>query len=137
MPRPSQEIPMSRALVAVLCLAAFPALAFEGVIETKMNATGAASRQGMSIAGNGKIYLKGLDSRMEQEMKMPGGGPMKQVVIHRSDDDATYIVNDANRTYQKIGADKEEPSSTEGSKWTVKKLGKETIAGRSTRSCMR
>ena len=132
MPRPYPETSMTRALIAALCLATLPALAFEGVIDTKMNATGPASAQGMSIAGNGKIYLKGLDSRMEQEMKLPGSsGPMKQVVIHRSDEGVTYIVNDANQTYQKIGADKDEqpPSDT---KWTVKKLGKETIAGRST-----
>jgi Domain of unknown function (DUF4412) len=124
---------MTRALVTALCLAALPALAFEGVIETKMNASGPASAQGMSIAGNGKIYLKGLNSRMEQEMKLPGAsGPMKQVVIHRSDEGVTYIVNDANRTYQKVGSDKDEQPSGETSKWTVKKLGKETIAGRST-----
>jgi Domain of unknown function (DUF4412) len=124
---------MTRALVTALCLAALPALAFEGVIETKMNATGPASAQGMSIAGNGKIYLKGLNSRMEQEMKLPGAsGPMKQIVIHRSDEGVTYIVNDANRTYQKIGADKDEQPSGETSRWTVKKLGKETVAGRST-----
>ncbi len=133
MRRPCKEKLMSRALVAVLCLAALPALAFEGVIETKMNATGKATGQGMSIAGNGKIYLKGLNSRMEQEMKMPGGGgPMKQVVIYRSDEGVTYIVNDASRTYQKIGAEKDEQPSGETSKWTVKKLGKETVAGRST-----
>lgn len=121
---------MTRALVTALCLAALPALAFEGVIETKMNATGPASAQGMSIAGNGKIYLKGLNSRMEQEMKMPSGS-MKQVVIHRSDEKVTYLVNDANRTYQKIGADKDEQPPGE-TRWTVKKLGKETVAGRST-----
>ena len=125
---------MSRALVAVLCLAAVPALAYEGVIETKMTATGNAGGQAMSTTGNGKIYLKGLNTRMEQEMKLPGvTDPVKQVVIHRGDEpNTTYMIHDANRTYQKITNDKDDASSRDLPRWTVKKLGKETVAGRST-----
>ncbi|HZJ54274.1 MAG TPA: DUF4412 domain-containing protein [Myxococcaceae bacterium] len=125
---------MTRALVAALCLAAVPALAYEGVIETKMTATGNAGGQAMSTTGNGKIYLKGMNSRMEQEMKLPGvPDAMKQVVIHRGDEpDTTYMVHDANRTYQKLANEKDDASSAESAKWTVKKLGKETVAGRST-----
>ena len=125
---------MPRALVAALCLAAVPALAFEGVIDTKMTAAGGeAGGKPMSVSGTGKISIKGLNTRMDQEMNMPGvTGPMKQTVIHRADEpNVTYILHDANKTYSKISADKDEPKdASEG--WTVKKIGKDTVAGRST-----
>jgi len=125
---------MTRALAVALFLVAVPALAYEGVIETKMTASGSAGGQTMTTSGSGKIYLKGLNTRMEQEMKLPGvTDPVKQVVIHRGDEpNNTYLVHDANRTYQKITNEKGDDSSSEGAKWTVKKLGKETVAGRST-----
>jgi hypothetical protein len=130
---------MTRALVAALCLAALPSLAFEGVIETKMTfnraAMGAAGGpQGAptSMTGTGVITMKGLNSRMEQQMAMGGMGEHKMVVIHRaSEPNTSYIVNDANKTYTKHTAEKEDEAS-EASKWTVKKLGKDTVAGRST-----
>jgi hypothetical protein len=129
---------MTRALVTALCLVALPALAFEGVIETKMtfnrSAVGEKAPQGTptSMTGTGVITIKGLNSRMEQQMAMGGMGEHKMVVIHRaSEPNTTYIVNDANKTYTKHTAEKEDDAS-EASKWTVKKLGKETVAGRST-----
>lgn len=125
---------MPRALVAALCLATVPALAFEGVIDTKMTAAGGeAGGKPMSVNGTGKISIKGLNTRMDQEMNMPGvTGPMKQTVIHRADEpNVTYILHDANKTYTKINADKDEAKdNSEG--WTVKKIGKDTVAGRST-----
>ena len=58
-------------------------------------------------------------------------GEHKTVVIHRaSEPNTTYIVNDANKTYSKHTSEKDDAS--EASKWTVKKLGKDTVAGRST-----
>ena len=128
---------MTRALVAALCLAAVPALAFEGVIETKMTMT--SSKMGgsggpASVSGTGTISVKGLNSRMEQQMTLPGvTGPVKQVMIHCADEpDTTYIVHDLNKTYQKISADKNDHDESQASKWTVKKLGKDTVAGRTT-----
>ncbi len=125
---------MPRALIAALCLAAVPALAFEGVIDTKMTAAGGeAGGKPMSVSGTGKISIKGLNTRMDQEMNMPGvTGPMRQTVIHRADEpNVTYILHDANKTYTKITADKDEAKDgSEG--WTVKKIGKDTVAGRST-----
>ena len=128
---------MTRALAAALCLAAVPALAFEGVIETKMTATGPKTGEGggsRSFSGAGTITIKGLNSRMEQQMTMPGiTGPIKQVIIHRADDpNTTYIVHEQNKTYQKIISEKGEHDDSAATKWTVKKLGKETVAGRST-----
>ena len=52
-------------------------------------------------------------------------------MIHRADEpDTTYILNDARKTYSKHTAEKGDES--EAAKWTVKKLGKDTVAGRST-----
>jgi hypothetical protein len=137
MPRPFKETPMTRALVAALCLAALPALAFEGVIETKMSLNSSKTGEGgapRTVSGTGTISVKGLNSRMEQQMTLPGvSGPVKQVIIHRADEpDTTYMVHDLNKTYQKITMDKNDRDEAEASKWTVKKLGKATIAGRST-----
>lgn len=128
---------MTRALAVALCLAAVPALAFEGVIETKMTMNrskadgdpgGAGSN---SISGSGVITVKGLNSRMEQQMSMPGMGGGKMIVIHRADDPkTTYILNDGSKTYSKHTVEKDDDA--EVSKWTVKRLGKDTVAGRST-----
>lgn len=127
---------MTRALVAALCLAAVPALAFEGVIETRMTVTGPKTGEGgsQSFSGIGSITIKGLNSRMEQQMTMPGiTGPIKQVIIHRADDpNTTYMVHEQNKTYQKITSEKGDRDDSAATKWTVKKLGKETVAGRTT-----
>ena len=128
---------MTRALAVALCLAAVPALAFEGVIETKMTMNrgkmeGATEGTPSSFSGTGTITLKGLNSRMEHQMTMPGmGGGGKTVVIYRGDEKTTYILNTAAKTYSKHVQDKLENES-DSSTWTVKKLGKDTVAGRST-----
>jgi Domain of unknown function (DUF4412) len=130
---------MTRALAAVLCLAAVPALAFEGVIDTKMTMNrgkmeGAPEGTPSSMNATGQISVKGLNSRMEQQMSVPGmGGPGKTVVIHRAaEPTTTYILHESNKTYSKITSDKGDRDESEASKWTVKKLGKDTVAGRST-----
>jgi hypothetical protein len=128
---------MTRALAVALCLVAVPALAFEGVIETKMTMSSSKMSESggpRSVSGTGTISLKGLNSRMEQQMTLPGvTGPMKQVVIHRADEpNTTYILHEQNKTYQKLSTEKGEHDDSGASKWTVKKLGKDTVAGRST-----
>src|SRR5262249_38063518 len=137
MPRPFKEKPMTRALAVALCLAAVPALAFEGVIETKMTMNRSAAHDPTAgtgpstVSGSGLITVKGLNSRMEQQMAIPGMGGGKTIVIHRADDpNTTYILNDGSKTYSKHTIEKNDES--EGTKWTVKKLGKDTVAGRST-----
>ncbi len=125
---------MSRALAAAFLLTSVPVLAFEGVIDTKMTASGGeAGSKPMSFSGAGKISIKGLNTRMDQEINMPGvSGPMKQTVIHLADQpNVTYILNDANKTYQKLADDKKDDPN-EGKGWTVKKIGKDTVAGRPT-----
>jgi len=136
MPDLFKEKPMTRALAVALCLVAVPALAFEGVIETKMtmNRTkgdGAPEGTPTSFSGTGTISVKGLNSRMEQQMAIPGMSEHKTVVIYRADEKTTYILNTASKTYSKHEAEKSDDDS-ESSKWTVKKLGKDTVAGRST-----
>jgi hypothetical protein len=140
MHRPFKEKLMTRALAVALCLAAVPAFAFEGVIETKMtmnrgamdaHAGGNPAASQTSLTGTGLITVKGLSSRMEQQMAIPGMGGGKTIVIHRADEpNTTYILNDGSKTYSKHTIEKNDES--EGSKWTVKKLGKDTVAGRST-----
>jgi Domain of unknown function (DUF4412) len=127
---------MTRALTVALCLAAVPALAFEGIIETKMTMNrgkgdGAPEGTPTSFSGTGTITVKGLNSRMEQQVNVPGMSGNKTVVIYRSDQKTTYILNTASKTYSKHATEKEDDDS-EASKWTVKKLGKDTVAGRST-----
>ena len=139
MPAFFKEKTMTRALTVALCLAAVPALAFEGVIESKMTmnrgkADGAPAGTPTSFSGTGTITLKGLNSRMEHQTSIPGmpaGG--KTVVIYRADEKTTYILNPNAKTYSKHVQDKNEnENDADASKWTVKKLGKDTVAGRST-----
>ena len=128
---------MIRALAAALCLAALPALAFEGVIETKLTMSSTKMSQSggpQSMTGSGTISVKGLSSRMEQQITVPGmSTPTTQVIIHRADEpNTTYNVHENNKTYQKVSSEKEDADQSDANKWTVKKLGKDTIAGRST-----
>lgn len=127
---------MTRALAVALCLAAVPALAFEGVIESKMTMNrgkmdGAPEGTPSSFSGTGTITVKGLNSRMEHQMNLPGMSGGKTVVIYRADQKTTYILNPASKTYSKHSNEKEDGDS-ESAKWTVKKLGQDTVAGRKT-----
>ncbi len=125
---------MPRTLVLAACLSALPALAFEGVIDMKMTITGKPpeAKQPVSSTGNITVTIKGLNSRMDSTMTMPGvSTPLKTTVIHRADDpNTTYLVYEATKTYQK--QDSKADVDRDESKSTVKRLGKETIAGRTT-----
>ena len=130
---------MIRALTVALCLATVPALAFEGVIESKMTmnrekSDGAPAGTPTSFSGTGTITLKGLNSRMEHQMNIPGmAAGTKTVVIYRADEKTTYILNTNAKTYSKHVQDRtDNENDADASKWTVKKLGKDTVAGRST-----
>src|SRR5215813_13493207 len=58
-------------------------------------------------------------------------GAMKTIVIHRAEEpNVTYVLHEASKTYSKLDAN--EAPVRDASKYTVKRLGKETIAGRST-----
>jgi hypothetical protein len=127
---------MTRALALALCLAAVPALAFEGVIETKMTMNrskgdGAPEGTPTSFGGTGAITLKGLNMRMEQQVNIPGMIDHKTVTIYRADEKTTYVLNSASKTFSKHVNEKSDDDS-DSSKWTVKKLGQDTVAGRKT-----
>jgi hypothetical protein len=118
---------MTRALLLVLCTAALPALAFEGVIDTKMRVSG----KEMQMTGTGTITIKGLNYRLDSEMSMPTGPVRMSSLVRADQPNVTYIINEKSKTYHKLDASKD-PSDGDWSKWKVTKLGKETVAGRST-----
>ena len=83
----------------------------------------------MAMNGTGTITIKGLSSGWTSEMSLPTGATKMTTITRAEEPGVTYILNENAKTYQK----QSEPSEREdGSKWTVKRLGKETIAGRST-----
>jgi len=118
---------MTRALLLVLCTAALPALAFEGVIDTKMTVSG----KEMQMTGTGTITIKGLNYRMDMDMNAPTGATRMTSVVRADQPGITYLFNDRSKTYQKLDASKE-GSDADWAKWKVKRLGKETVAGRTT-----
>jgi hypothetical protein len=120
---------MPRVLVAALCLAAVPALAFEGVLQTKMSSP-QKMPDGRPLSATGTIQVKGISTRMESSGVFGAG---KQVVITRSaEPGVSYILYPERKTYTRT-KEKEDPADpAEAKKYTVKRLGKEKIAGRST-----
>jgi hypothetical protein len=118
---------MTRALLLFLCTAALPALAFEGVIDTKMTMTG----KGDGDVRDGSVTIKGLNFRMDSETKHAAGVTKMTSIARAEEPGVTYILNDQSKTFQKVDS-KSDPERDDGSKWTVKRLGKETIAGRTT-----
>lgn len=119
---------MTRALLLFLCTAALPALAFEGVIDTKMTMTG----KEMGMSGTGSVTIKGLNFRMDAETKHAGGVTKMTSIARAEEPGVTYILNDKSKTFQKLDSKSDPSERDDGSKWTVKRLGKETIAGRTT-----
>ena len=86
------------------------------------------------MSGTGTITIKGLSTRMDSQMTLPTG-PMKTIVINRAEEpNITYILNESSKTYSKLDAS--EAPARDASKYTIKRLGKETIAGRSTEHVM-
>jgi hypothetical protein len=121
---------MKRNLFAILAgavLVAAPALAqFEGEITMKMT-----MREG---AGTGKNYLSKAGVRSELDIQT-SRMPMKMTTLVRSaTPDLVYLINDAQKSYTEIDSKKtreqlEKMRGKDSDKWTVKKLGKETVNG--------
>jgi len=124
-----------------LAISAFPALAqFEGVIEMKMEGSGAAS-----MSGTGKTYVSKRAWRSEMEMTsadmkkdpetvkaLGGKAAFKMVMLGKlSEPGISYMINDVTKSFARIDAAemaKNLPKETER-KWTVKRLGKDQVAG--------
>jgi len=124
-----------------LAISALPALAqFEGVIEMKMEGSGAAS-----MSGTGKTYCSKSAWRTEMEMtsermkndpeavKALGGKPtMKMVMLGKlSEPGISYMINDVAKTFARIDAAEmaKNLSKEKERKWTVTRMGKDHVAG--------
>jgi hypothetical protein len=120
-----------RPTLFALLLAALPAYAqFEGVLEMKMTMTSKDDEAGgggtMSVA-----VAKG-GTRCDMNMQMGPMG-MKMVMLQKTDTPNTlYRLNDANKTYTEVDLAKTREMAgqqPDGDKYTVEKLGQETILG--------
>ena len=116
-----------------LLLAALPAFAqFEGVLEMKMTMAG---KDGEGGGGTMNVAVAKAGTRSEMNMQMGGDG-MKMVMLQKTDTpNMLYRINDANKTYTEMDLAKmramagQQPDTT---KYTVEKLGQETILGYKT-----
>jgi hypothetical protein len=118
-----------------LLLSAAPAFAqFEGLLEMKMTTDGKDGE----FSGTGKMTaaVAKAGARCEMNMQMGAMG-LKMVVLQKTDKpNLLYHLDDANKTYQEIDltemqkmAGQQQP---DGRKYTVEKLGQETILGYKT-----
>ena len=116
-----------RWIVLLLLIVARPAFAgFEGYIEMKMTMKNGS--------GTMKGHISAVGTRTEVEARAPqtGGLPFQTTMVLKfSNPDVVYLLNDTARTYSEINikeagdAGKNRPEK----EYTVKKLGKETVAG--------
>ena len=106
---------------------------FEGVMEMKTTTSG----QGAEFGGGGTMVaaVSKAGTRCEMNMQMGGMG-MKMVMLQKTDTpDLAYHINDAQKTYTEINLAKMREKAGTGadeSKYTVEKLGQETILGYKT-----
>jgi hypothetical protein len=121
--------------VFALFLAASSAFAqFEGVLEMKMTM---ANKDGEVGSGGGTINVAVAKAGARSEMNMQMGGMgMKMVMLQRTDTpDTLYRIDDANKTYSEMDLSKMKELAAqrpETRKYTVEKLGQETILGYKT-----
>jgi hypothetical protein len=124
---------ISSTLFALL-LAALPAYAqFEGVLEMKMTTAGKDGE--FSGGGTMNVAVAKAGTRCDMNMKMGEMG-MKMVMLQKTDTPNTlYHIDDANKTYSEIDLSKMREMASQQSvskKYTVEKLGQETILGYKT-----
>ena len=118
----------SLAVLLVLPLSA--AAQWEGVLDMKIS--------GKDMNGSSKALIGKAGARMQIEMtnaqlQQAEGGGMKMVVLTRTaEPDISYMINDAQRSYARIDVkemQKSLPRSEQDKKWTVKRLGPDSVAG--------
>jgi len=130
---------LMRGGLALLFAAGVANAQFEGIAEMKISTTGAGKEQ-MTMNGTGKTYISKVGWRSEIEMsnpemsKMTGGKPFRMVMFGKlADPDIAYSVNDAMKTYAVINTkemrDLAGKIEKQEKKFTVKKLGKGSVAG--------
>ena len=121
-------------ILFALFLAAGPAFAqFEGVLEMKMTTAGKDSQFGSS--GTMLAAVAKAGARCEMDMQM-GGMSMKMVVLQKTESpNLLYHINDAKKTYTEMDLTKMmgmAGQQADTRKYTVEKLGRETILGYKT-----
>jgi hypothetical protein len=124
---------ISHTLFALL-LAAGPAFAqFEGILEMKMTMAGKDGEGGGGGTMNVAVSKAGTRSEMNMQMGAMG---MKMVMLQKNAvPDTIYRINDANETYTEIDLAKMRGMAgqqQDAKKYTVEKLGQETILGYKT-----
>ena len=139
---------MTRIAATVLFAAAATASAqFEGVADFKVTTN---TGEGQSVNGTGRMYVSPRAYRSEFEMQMTGAGggtgsrkgeppAMKMTMFSKlSDPDKLYMINDAAKTYSiwDLSRSREEMKDSTKETYTVKKLGKETVAGLSCQNAL-
>ncbi len=116
--------------LAVALLAAAPALAqFEGVLESRLT--------GQNMKGTSKSWVAKAGARIEMQMQASAegaaGAGMKMVILHKTaEPDVSYWVNESAKSYAVIDHRQTEESAKgarDEETYTVKKLGKDTVAG--------
>jgi hypothetical protein len=134
----------TRIAATVLFAAAATASAqFEGIADFKVTHTG----QGQSLNGTGRMYVSPRAYRSEFEMQMTGDrqarkgapGSMKMTMFSKlSEPDKLYMLNDAAKTYSiwDLSKSREEMKDSPQETYTVKKLGKDTVAGLSCQNAL-
>jgi len=115
-----------------LLLTAGPAFGqFEGVLEMKMTMSGMGGEGGGTM--NVAVAKAGFRSEMDMQMGPMG---MKMVMLQKNDSPNTlYRINDANKTYTEMDLAKMKEMAGQqqaNRKYTVEKLGQETILGYKT-----
>jgi hypothetical protein len=114
-------------MILLLLIVAHPALAaFEGYIEMKM-----ATKEGSGTM-KGQISSVGARTEVAARVAQMGDMPVTMTMLMKfSNPDVVYMLNDATKTYVEINvkdignAAKDRPDK----EYTVKKLGKEKVAG--------
>jgi uncharacterized protein DUF4412 len=134
---------MTRIAATLLFAAAATASAqFEGVADFKIT-TNTGEKQ--SVSGTGKMYVAPRAYRSEFEMQMSGAGSkgapraMKMTMFTKlAEPDNLYMLNDENKTYSvwDLSKSREEAKNASQETYTVKRLGKDTVAGLSCQSAL-
>ena len=117
------------ALMALLLASSTAFAQFQGVVEMKMNIAG---RDGMAGDGTMKIAVGEAGSRSDMNLHMPQMDMKLSVLFKNDTPDKVYHLNEANKTYAVIDLAKAREMAgkyQDKTKYTVQKLGEETILG--------
>ena len=138
---------MTVAATLLFAAAATASAQFEGVADFKVTTN---TGQGESVNGTGRMYVSPRAYRSEFEMQMTGAGggrdsrkgapsEMKMTMFSKlSEPDKLYMLNDAAKTYSiwDLSKSREEMKDAPKETYTVKKLGKDTVAGLSCQNAL-